>query len=163
MVFAIHWHESAMDLHVFSIPIPPPTSLPIPSLWVFLVHQPWALVSCIQPGLVICFTLGSILVSMLLLYLFSRSVVSDSAATPWTAAHQASLSFTISQSLLKLMFIESVMPSNHLILCHPLLLPSVFSQHQGLSWVSSSYQVTKVLELQLQYQSLQWIFRTDFL
>ena len=45
--------------------------------------------------------------------------------TPWTAAHQASLSFTISQSLLKLMSIESVMPSNHLILCHPLLfLPS---------------------------------------
>ena len=48
-------------------------------------------------------------------------------ATPWAAAHQASLSFTISQSLLKLMSIESVMPSNHLILCHPLLLlPSIF-------------------------------------
>ena len=40
----------------------------------------------------------------------------------WTAARQASLSFTISQSLLKFMSIESVMPSNHLILCHPLLL-----------------------------------------
>ena len=49
---------------------------------------------------------------------FSLSVVSDSA-TQWTAAHQASLSITNSQSLLKLMFIESVMPSNHLILCHP--------------------------------------------
>ena len=48
-------------------------------------------------------------------------------ATPWTAAHQASLSFTITQSLLKLMSIESVMPSNHLILCRPLLLlPSIF-------------------------------------
>ena len=47
--------------------------------------------------------------------------------TPWTAAHQASLSFTTSRSLLKLMSIESVMLSNHLILCHPLLLlPSVF-------------------------------------
>ena len=47
--------------------------------------------------------------------------------TPWTAAHQASLSITNSQSLLKLMSIKSVMPSNHLILCHPLLLlPSVF-------------------------------------
>ena len=46
---------------------------------------------------------------------------------PWTAAHQASLSFTISQSLLKLMSLEVVMPLNHLILCHPLLLlPSVF-------------------------------------
>ena len=48
-------------------------------------------------------------------------------ATPWTAAHQASLSFTISGSLLKLLFIESVIPSNHLILCHfLLLLPSIF-------------------------------------
>ena len=48
-------------------------------------------------------------------------------ATPWTAAHQASLSITNSWSLLKLMPIELVMPSNHLILCHPLLLlPSIF-------------------------------------
>ena len=47
--------------------------------------------------------------------------------TPWTAACQASLSFTFSWSLLKIMFIESVMPSNHLILCRPLLLlPSIF-------------------------------------
>ena len=47
--------------------------------------------------------------------------------TPWTAAHQASLSITNSRSLLKLMSIESVMASNHLILCHPLLLlPSIF-------------------------------------
>ena len=47
--------------------------------------------------------------------------------TPWTAALQASLSFTNSKSLLKLVSIESVMPSNHLILCHPLLpLPSIF-------------------------------------
>ena len=44
-------------------------------------------------------------------------------ATPWTAAHQASLSISNSQSLPKLMSIESVMPSNHLILCRPLLLP----------------------------------------
>jgi len=44
-------------------------------------------------------------------------------ATPWTAAHQASLSITNSRSLLKLMSIESVMPSNHLSLCRPLLLP----------------------------------------
>ena len=47
-------------------------------------------------------------------------------ATPWTAAHQASLSITNSQSLLKLMSTESVMSSNHLILCRPLLLPSIF-------------------------------------
>ena len=53
--------------------------------------------------------------------------MSDSA-TPWTTAHQASLSITNSQSLPEFMSIESVMPSNHLILCHPLLLlPSIFS------------------------------------
>ena len=62
----------------------------------------------------------------LLLLLFSHQVMSNSA-TPWTAAHQASPSFTISWSLLKLMFIEWVMPSNHFILCCPfLLLPSIF-------------------------------------
>ena len=146
--------------------------------------------------------------------------------TPWTAARQVSLSLTISWSLLRLIPIESVMPFNHLILCRPLLLPSIFpsissvqfssvtqlcltlcnpmdhsmpglpvhqqfpeltqthvhlvgdaikpshplsslsppalnlSQHQGLfQWVSSSHQV----EFQLQHQSCQWIFRTDFL
>ena len=51
--------------------------------------------------------------------------MSDSV-TPWTAAHQASLSITNSQSLLKLLPIESVMSSKHLILCHPLLLPLIF-------------------------------------
>ena len=58
---------------------------------------------------------------------FSYLVMSKLFATPWTAARQASLSFIISQSLLKLMSVESVMPSNHLMLCCPLLLlPSVF-------------------------------------
>ena len=52
---------------------------------------------------------------------FSRSVVSDSA-TPWTVAYQASLSITNSQSLFKFMSFELVIPFNHLILCHPLLL-----------------------------------------
>ena len=63
---------------------------------------------------------------MLLLLLLSHSVVSNSV-TPWTAAHQASLSFTISWSFLKLMSTQSIMPPIHLILCHPLLfLPSIF-------------------------------------
>ena len=54
--------------------------------------------------------------------------------TPWTAAHQASLSITHSQSLLKLVSIKSVMPSNHLILCRPLLLlPSIFPSNRVFS------------------------------
>ena len=90
---------------------------------------------------------------------------------PWTAARWASLSITNSRSLLKLMSVELAMPSNHLILCYPLLLPSSYppdtgnlSQYQGLfQWVSSSHQVAKVLAFQVQHQSFQWIFRTDFL
>ena len=85
-------------------------------------------------------------------------------ATPWTAACQASLSITNVRSLLKLISIQSVdgiQPS------HPLSSPSPptfsLSQHQGLfQWVSSSHQVAKVLEFQLQHQSFQWIFRTYF-
>ena len=86
-------------------------------------------------------------------------------ATPWTAAHQASLSITNSRSLLKLMSITSVMPSNHLILCRPLLLqPSIFPSVRVFSnWVSSLNQVAKVLEFQLQHQSFQWTPRTDLL
>ena len=61
-----------------------------------------------------------------IVYHFSHSVRVWLFVTPWTAAHQASLSITNSWSLLKLMSIESVMPSNHLILCRPLLLLSIF-------------------------------------
>ena len=85
-------------------------------------------------------------------------------ATSWTAVPQASLSFTISWSLLKLMSMESVM--------HPTISSSVvpFSSHlqsfpaSGLfPWVSSSPQVAKVLEFQLYHQSFQWILRIEFL
>ena len=66
---------------------------------------------------------------------------------------------TKSQSLLTLMSIELVIPSNHLVLCHPLLLlPPIFPSIRGFS-----NQVAKVLEFQLQHQYFQWIFRTDFL
>ena len=70
---------------------------------------------------------------------------------------------TISRCLLKLMSIQSVMPSNRLIFCHPLPSRTLsLSQNQRLfQWVSSSHQVAKVLELQ--HQSFQWIFRTDLL
>ena len=97
-------------------------------------------------------------------------VMSDSAI-PWTAAHQTSLSITSSRSLLKLMSIESLMPSNSLILWgwdsqnlrqdSPALN---LSQYQGLfQWVSSFHQVAKVLEFQLQHQSFEWTPRTDLL
>ena len=62
---------------------------------------------------------------------FSHSVMTDSLRPPWTAASQTSLSITNSRSLLKLMSIESVMPSNHLILCHPILLLLILSKHSG--------------------------------
>ena len=81
-------------------------------------------------------------------------------ATPWTAACQASLSSTNSQSLLRFMFTESVIQSNHLIIGYLLLLlPSTFPSIR----VFSLHQVAKVLELQFQHQSFQWIFRVGSL
>ena len=87
--------------------------------------------------------------------------------TQWTATSQASLSFTISQSLefaqTHIHWVgDAIQPS------HPLPPSSFFafniSQHQGLfQWVSYSYQVAKILEFHLQNQSFQWIFRIDFL
>ena len=85
-------------------------------------------------------------------------------ATPCTLPCQASLSITNSWSLHKLMSIKLVMLSNQLILSTPSRPAFDLSQHQGLfQWVSSLHQVAKVLEFQLQLQSFQWIFRTDFL
>ena len=86
-------------------------------------------------------------------------------ATPCTAVHQASLLFFTSWSLLRLHVCwvsDDTQPS------HPLSTPSPstfnLSQHQGLfQWVNPSHKVTKVLKLQLQHKSFQWIFRTDFL
>ena len=92
VVFPIHSHESAMDLHVFPILNPPPTSLPIPSLWVIPVHQPRALVSCIQPGLAICFTLDNIHVSML----FSQIVPPSPSPTESQSLFYKSVSLFLS-------------------------------------------------------------------
>ena len=82
--------------------------------------------------------------------------------TPWTTAHQASPPLTISQRLPKFISIESVMPSNHLILCHPLSSCPQSFPASG-SFPMSSHQVAKVLELQLQHKSFQTVFRVDFL
>ena len=97
----------------------------------------------------------------LLLLLFCCSIIPDSLG-PHELAH-ARL-----HSLLE--FAEThvhwvMMPSNHLILCRPLLLlPSIFPQHQGLfQWVGSLCKVAKVLELQLQHWSFQWISKVDML
>ena len=85
--------------------------------------------------------------------------------TQWTAARQAPLSFTMSQSLLKLMSLELVISSNHLILCCPLLLlSSVFPSITVFpNALALCLRRIKVLEIQLQHQSFHWIFRTDFL
>ena len=121
---------------------PPPTSLPPWSLWVFPVHQPWALVSCTQSGLAICFTLDNIHVSMLLSQIIPSSpspIESKSLfhcalvqllsrvrlfETPWITECQASLACLSSTPRVysKLMSIELVILSSHLIFCRPLLL-----------------------------------------
>ena len=85
-------------------------------------------------------------------------------ATSWTAALQVSLSITNSRSLLKLKSIKSVMPSNHLIMCCPLLLlPSIFPSIRVLSSESVLCIRWPKCWFQLQHQSFQWIFMTDFL
>ena len=155
-----------------------------PSLWKHPWNQQVELIipSHVFPPLFIllsfsCYHNNDILLSLSYSELFISNMVSISRllssvqllshvqlfVTPWTVAHQASLSITNAWSLLKLISIKSVMPSNHLILCHPLLSPSL-SQHQGLfKWVSFSHQVAKVLEFQLQHQSFWWTLRTDLL
>ena len=77
----IHWNETAMGLHVFPIPIPPPTTRSTRSLQVFPLHQVRALVSCIQPGLVIRSTLDNIHVSMLFNHPFKKGRASLSTET----------------------------------------------------------------------------------
>ena len=75
-----------------------------------------------------------------------------------TPGHPA---LTISQSLPKFLFTASVMPSSHLILWRLLLLPSIFPSIRIFQWVFCAHQMMKILELQLQHQSFQWIFRVD--
>ena len=105
--------------------------------------------------------LDSILKSRHSVQLSSIAQSCPTLCDPMNRNTPASLSITNPQSPPKLMSIKSVMPSNHLILCHPAFN---LSQHQGLfKWVSSSHQVAKVLEFQLHHQSFQWMPRTDLL
>ena len=84
--------------------------------------------------------------------------------TQWTAAHNASLSLTLFWSWLKFMSTEWMKSSNQITLCYPLLfLPSIFPRTRVFFRVSSYHQGAKVMELQLQHQSFQWIFRVYFL
>ena len=113
-------------------------------LFIFWTNIDWALVSPYSPSVQ----------SLSCVQLF---------VTPWTTACQAPLSIANSQSLLKLMSIESVMLSNHLI-CHPLLLPSTFPSIRVFSnKLALHIRWPKGLEFHLQRQSFQWIFRVDFL
>ena len=95
------------------------------------------------------------------------SSVAQSCPTLWDPMDYSPPGFqpiTNSCSLIKLMSIKSVIPSNHLIHYRPLLLLSQSFPDQGhFQWVTSSHQVAKVLEFQLQHQSFQWIFKADFL
>ena len=143
------WPLKAQETHVQF-----PAMTEASSSWVFINSPCWPKGSCFtcQESII---RATIVVLSLSHVWLF---------ATPWTAACQSSLSFTVSLSFLRLMSIESVMPSDS----HPLSLPSPpalnLSQHQGLfQWVGSSHQVAKVLELQLQHQSFQWIFRVNFL
>ena len=134
---------------------------PLLAFW----HLPQYLAKTVMVYLHISSTMLAITVSR-----FQESILCCSVAescptlcNPWTAVHQASLSFTIPRSLLK--SIESVILSNHLILCHPLLLlfsifPSikVFSSKLALcmSWLIRSYSVRNI-------HSFQWMFKIDIL
>ena len=125
----VYWYGSKYSIsHIWLNQSWKNSCIPLPS-----TYYPYALFSSVQ---------------------LSLSVMSNSV-TPWTETCHASLSITNSWSLPKLMSIESVMPSNHVILCRPLLLlPSIFpTQQQGLfKWVSSLHLMAKVLEFQLQHQ-----------
>ena len=92
---------------------------------------------------------------------FSHSIVSNST-TPWTAAKQASLSITNSWSLLKLMSIESVMPSNHLILCHSFLLqPSILLQNWSFSFSINPFnEYSSLISFRIDWLDLLAVHRT---
>ena len=130
-------------------------ALPLTCWWAFSLLLTWALKNTVAGNIGVQVYIWTPDLNSLDAYLgvelpkHDNSVQSLShiwlSATPWTAAHQASLSITNSQSLLKLMSIELVMPSNHLILLLPSAPAFSLTHHQGLfQCISSSHQVAKV-------------------
>ena len=126
----------------------------VPYVWNFL-SQSWSLLLIHDP--LVFMKPSSIFVVVIKLLNHVRVF-----ATPWTAAHQAPLSLTNSWSLLKLISIKSVMPSNHLIFCHPLLLPSIFPSirvfglptfkaRKMISFLSTSKPKVKCLPIRILY------------
>ena len=124
----------------------------------YLVHLPP--ISSSGPGNIWPIPVGTFFLSVQ----FSHSVVFDSLWPRGLQHTRLSLSITNSWSIPKLMSIESVMPSNHLILCGPLLPPSIFPSIRVFSNKSVlRIRWPKYWSFQFQHQSFQWIFRTDFL
>ena len=141
------------------------------SFWLLIIKAPYLLLVClnfsdsswfnfcrlyVSRSFSISFRLPSLFNSVQLLSHVQLFV------TQWTTVHQAPLSITNSWSLLKLMSLESVMPSNHLIHCRPLLLPPSIFPSIGV-FPNESVLCIRWPKYWLHHQSFQWIFRTDFL
>ena len=152
----------AQNYHLFSrflkCCFPACPNMSLFSVWLGVpLFSPWL---CLQLPRCLWTSLLALWASVQLSSFQSLSLVRP-FVTPWTPAHQAFLSFTNSRSLLKLVSIRSVIPSNHLILCHPLLLCSVFLSIRV--FFCESVLLIRWPEFQLQYQFFQWIFRTHLL
>ena len=129
------------------------TKLPLPLFAPFFSFLPYILAS-------LKYLFNANLFLIVIFHLLSRIQL---FGTPWTKACQASLSSTVSQSLLKFMSIELVILSISSS-ASPFFFCLQSFQHQDLfRWLGPSHQVIQVLELQLQHQSFLWIFRVDFL
>ena len=160
--FTVHFHALEKEMATHSSVLAwriPGTGEPggLPSMGSHRVGHDWS--DLVLALAIICYVLGITLRTLQRLTHLIIVVVQPPScvqlfATPWTAAHQDSLSFAISQSLLKFMSIESVMPSNHLILCHHLLLlllifPSikVFPNESALHIRWPKYLIIKITEV----------------
>ena len=145
--------DPCIQILASTLPMPLPLVFsPLLLCWMFPLSIGYGRHSCLSqllppPQSLACYFLLAFVVVQLLSHVWPF-------ATLWTATCQTSLSFTVFQSLLKLMSIELVMPSNRLILCLPLhLLPQSFPASESFSMSCTSHKLAKGLELQLQHQS----------